>query len=758
MSAWLTSLFANPWMLLWLPTIAAPLMIHLWYRRKYREVQWAAMEYLLAAIIKSSRRMRIEQLLLLLVRTLLLLLVVLALAEPLLHSATPLLVGEEPTHHIIVIDGSYSMGYPSSGKAAFDVAKENAKQIVRQGNPGDGYSLILMVDEAQQVVGQATVNQADFLQEIEKLTIREEGANVDAALRAVEEVIAKSPAKSGRWKRHEISVFSDLAKNTWSRDGKSDAVLRERDGRLERLGQNGVVEVVPIGSSEKENLAVTTVELADSLATTAGPVTITAVLHNFSSGRIVQQPVELWVDNHRVDQQLIDIPSGEDVSVSFQHRFHLPGDHVIGIHADGDLLPVDNRRLLAVPVKEHINALLVSGKRGATLPLQAALDGGDLSHGISSEIRPEVVSESKLLERDLENYDCLFLCNVGQLTLQEAQRLSEYLAAGGGLVTILGDQTVLEQYNRHLLKPKKAQPGEGVGKDVLPARLEEMVYDDQYHFIDPRGYKHPLLSKWKGNPRTGLLTVPVIKYIRLKVPEASEAEVVLWLDTGDPLLVLKEVGRGRSLLLATDPSDSSHINSDDSRPWSLIASWLNAQPFLEGLWKEVIGGQINQRNVLVGEALTARLPPSVALETIEVSPPDGQARSQPVNPNSQYTTWAFFETPVSGVYRVSFDEGRDSSQENRLAVTDSGTQATDRKDGIMLFAVNVDTRESDLKALNPADLSEGWNLSADREATGSLQSLTSAAAFPFHALLLWAVLALLFTETFLAWWIGNRFA
>ncbi len=113
---------------------------------------------------------------------------------------------------------------------------------------------------------------------------------------------------------------------------------------------------------------------------------------------------------------------------------------------------------------------------------------------------------------------------------------------------------------------------------------------------------------------------------------------------------------------------------------------------------------------------------------------------------------------MSGVYRVSFDEGRDSSQENRLAVTDSGTQATDRKDGIMLFAVNVDTRESDLKALNPADLSEGWNLSGDREATGSLQSPTSAAAFPFHALLLWAVLALLFTETFLAWWIGNRFA
>ena len=52
--------------------------------------QKAAMEYLLAAIMKNSRRMRIEQLLLLLVRTLLLLLVVLALALGLAAWATTL--------------------------------------------------------------------------------------------------------------------------------------------------------------------------------------------------------------------------------------------------------------------------------------------------------------------------------------------------------------------------------------------------------------------------------------------------------------------------------------------------------------------------------------------------------------------------------------------------------------------------------------------------------------------------------------------
>ena len=47
---------------------------------------WAAMRFLLAAIRKNSRRIRIEQWLLLAVRTLIILLVVTAMAKPFLES------------------------------------------------------------------------------------------------------------------------------------------------------------------------------------------------------------------------------------------------------------------------------------------------------------------------------------------------------------------------------------------------------------------------------------------------------------------------------------------------------------------------------------------------------------------------------------------------------------------------------------------------------------------------------------------------
>ena len=44
----------SPAMLGWLAAAAAPLLIHLWSRRRYREMTWAAMEYLLAALRRSG--------------------------------------------------------------------------------------------------------------------------------------------------------------------------------------------------------------------------------------------------------------------------------------------------------------------------------------------------------------------------------------------------------------------------------------------------------------------------------------------------------------------------------------------------------------------------------------------------------------------------------------------------------------------------------------------------------------------------------
>src|SRR3954452_19325077 len=99
-------------MLYGLGAASLPIIIHLLNRRKFRETRWAAMQFLLAAIRKNYRRVRLEQWLLLALRTLLVVLLVLALAKPYLESlgAIPVLAGQR-THRVLVLDGSLSMAY-----------------------------------------------------------------------------------------------------------------------------------------------------------------------------------------------------------------------------------------------------------------------------------------------------------------------------------------------------------------------------------------------------------------------------------------------------------------------------------------------------------------------------------------------------------------------------------------------------------------------------------------------------------------------
>src|SRR3954469_1598565 len=61
---------------------AIPIVIHILNRRRYKTVNWAAMEFLLRAMKKNRRRLKFEQWILLATRCAVLVLIATALARP----------------------------------------------------------------------------------------------------------------------------------------------------------------------------------------------------------------------------------------------------------------------------------------------------------------------------------------------------------------------------------------------------------------------------------------------------------------------------------------------------------------------------------------------------------------------------------------------------------------------------------------------------------------------------------------------------
>ena len=101
--------FLQPWVLVALPLIALPLIIHLINQRRFQTVQWAAMRFLLAARALSSGYSKLRHWLIMLLRMLAVAAVILAIGRPLSRGWLALAGGARPDTAIVVLDRSPSM-------------------------------------------------------------------------------------------------------------------------------------------------------------------------------------------------------------------------------------------------------------------------------------------------------------------------------------------------------------------------------------------------------------------------------------------------------------------------------------------------------------------------------------------------------------------------------------------------------------------------------------------------------------------------
>jgi len=723
--------FASWGMLFWLVAGGVPLLIHLWSRRRYREVYWAAMEYLLAAIRRSRRRLQIEQLLLLLVRTLVIVLVVLAVAEPYFEHVGLGFVPGQRTHRVLVIDGSFSMAYTPTDKSRFQRAKELAARIVEESPQGDAFTLVLMSAPPRVVVGTPVFESRDLLPEIEDLVQPHTTADLPGTLGKVEQILVLARREHSRLAREEVYFLTDLGREGWlvkPVDARAKAEFVERS---KRLAESARLVVIDLGQEGAENLAVTDVRTDEPFATLGREVNVEAELASFGRQAHGRQLVQLLVDGRRVGEEHVELAPGARASVGFSYRFEAPGDHTLEVRLEGDQLDVDNHRWLALSVKQHVSVLLVDGRPsgepfgGAADYLEAALEPEEDRAG-QALVRAETVPESKLLELDLERYDSVFLCDIAQFTSSEARVLDAYLRGGGSLVFFLGDQVMADRYNREL------GGGREGGVRVLPARLGAIVEKAEYR-LDPREYRHAIVRNWRGHEGAGLLTTPVERHFELILPKLTGAKVALALGGGDPLIVEEPIHRGRVVLFATSADDSC----------TLMPKWPSYVPIVQDVLAYAIGEQLEQRNVRVAESLGGTVSGDAADAPLVVQRPDGRREEVKLRVEEGSRVWSYSDTSTSGMYVARFGS----------PISRGDT-----------FAANVDPAESDLARIGPERLRDevwpeapfvhqtGWQ-NLDDQPVGRMDR---SSVLP--KALLYAVLVLLFTESFLAWRFGHHTA
>ncbi|MBI1310886.1 VWA domain-containing protein [bacterium] len=539
-----------------LPLAAAPILLHLFDRRRHVVIEWGAMQFLLEAATRRTSARRLKQWLLLLLRVLAIAALIFALAQPLLPGNW--LGSTDRGETIIVLDNSLSMQRKADGTSLFELAIERAIETVGDVQPGDSVRVLLSspypvwalggsirVDSASRPVIE------DQLQELRPTTGRSD--LLSSLFEAVQAEIEPTQ------RRRRILLLTDGQGSDWSIPDEG-GWQRFREV-LTAAAVPTQLDIVELGRGNRQsgNVAVNSVTASRTVVGVNQTFSLTAQVQNYGRSTTPSGSVTWLVDGvDEYDSQVPSLDGGQVHDVVWHHSFGETGIFALKCRVDAnDELTPDNEETVVVEVVDEVPVLVLetapelSELQRDAFFVQAALGrlGDDATAGQGVFV-PQLVDEQRLDRLHLDDYRAVVIPNLTVLKPDLVAKLQEFVSAGGGLWIALGPRTDVEAFNQHFF----ADSG-GLSPLALDGIADEAAQQttESGHsvqtLIDAQVNEHPAIAALADSERLDTGDVVVEQRFRfVPPPEGEGASVLLGLSNGEILAAEKYVGRGRVIV------------------------------------------------------------------------------------------------------------------------------------------------------------------------------------------------------------------
>jgi hypothetical protein len=448
-----------------------PIIIHLLNRRRFKVVQWAAMDFLREAMQRNRRIMQIRDILLLVLRTAAVFFFGLALAQPFFSKRREGPSEHQPVHAILLVDNSLSMDYGTTAEGTgLTRAKEKAKSLIDKLPAGSKISVIPVCGSREGYSPDPYDTKENASEALEKIEIVDRSATV---MKAVNEAKKASEAAPELTKR--IIFISDQQESNW-KDLTSPETLKDLPA----------MQVVDVSLPNPKNAWIADLRVQDGLADVETPSTIVVQVEYSGLDARRDVPVKLFLGESVIGEKLALLEPGEGIrEVDFEYTFNAlsempePGKPVfVTLRAtiDQDELPSDDQRFLAVPVVAALPVVFVDqfgaededparNRLGETVRLRkllapkAAREEAPrqvvrIKHVRADELTQDVLADARLVVvAGLSNID-----DVNTVPL-----LRDYVKQGGQLLIAAGADFNPDSWNAAAWKE---------GEGILPAPLK----------------------------------------------------------------------------------------------------------------------------------------------------------------------------------------------------------------------------------------------------------------------------------------------
>lgn len=444
--------FIYPSFLWALAALAIPIIIHLFYFRRFKKVAFSNVKFLKEVKEETSMRSRLRNLLVLLARCLALAALIFAFAQPFLPSAKEVLAGRKAVS--LFVDNSFSMAAESDSAPLLQIAKDRARDIVNAYGVEDRFQVI----------------DNDFSGRNQRLVGQEE------ALELIDDVKV-SPAT----RRHSVVAARQLsALRTENIDNKISYLVSDFQRNVTDLDGNKLdtavqVNLVPLTAVRERNVGIDSVWFSAPVPQLNQNNLLLVRVRNYGDEELDNVRLTLNYNGQNKPEGTLTIPADAYVTDSVYLNITTPGVGQATLKITDYPVQFDDNYHITFRTADKVRVLNIDDDGTPNRNLGAALGG-------LSVFAATYVGARNIDYGSIGDYDLVVMTNQTSIGSGLAEQLRQYVENGGNLLVFPPSGAELNSYNTFLnrMSADNFSSFEETIREVSQLNKREFIFKDVF--------------------------------------------------------------------------------------------------------------------------------------------------------------------------------------------------------------------------------------------------------------------------------------
>ncbi|MBK9254826.1 MAG: BatA domain-containing protein [Saprospiraceae bacterium] len=562
--------FLYPTFLYALAAIAIPIVIHLFYFRRFRKVYFTNVKYLKEIKEETSNRNKLKNLLVLLLRILAIAALVFAFAQPFIPKSDQVKTGNNAVS--VFVDNSFSMTASQDEIPLLDIAKDKARNIVNAYSGLDKFQILTHDFEGKH---QRLLTKTDAIAYIDEIEYTPFVQNMVKVLNRQKQLLDNSDF-------NQISyIISDFQKSI------SD-IQEWKDSLME-------VNLLPVQSLRLGNVSVDSAWFDGPVALKNQRNNLIVKVKNSSPTPAEQVRLSFQIEGQEKPIGIRDIPANSYVTDTVAVIVNQSGWQSGTLSVSDFPVQFDDKYFISFRVPDTIKALSIN----QSLPdkyLSALFSGVGYFSLTNQQI-------NQLQYQTFATYDLIILNDLQSLSSGLSAELGQYIMNGGKVLLFPALNADLTSYNQMISQNggNNITGPVSVRKEVSGINTDEFIFNDVYinrnnNLKLPVTMKSYSVNRSQNRSEEQLLSYRdgsayLVKYVKgdgqlfvCASPLSAEVnDLVLNAEVFVPMLYKMAVSRSRNQEIANVISNKVIIETENKRKTGdFVYQIKGAQEFIPG--------------------------------------------------------------------------------------------------------------------------------------------------------------------------------